>query len=55
MVHIVLGKSNISEETQNKQNRREKGHRELLLIANYVWLSGRTHIGERLDEGPRVQ
>ena len=33
----------------------KKGADSFLLLGNCVWLSVRMHIGERLNEGPRLQ
>ena len=50
----IFVKSDISKETRKKgRNNNEKGRRQLL--DNCVWLSGRMHIQERLNEGPRLQ
>ena len=43
MVQKILGKSDISGETKRKKEE-----------ARGVWLSGRLHIKERLNEGPRL-
>ena len=52
MVHNTR-KSNISKETKNKEETKtKKGRRHFL--GNCVWQSGRMHIEERLNEGPRL-
>ena len=48
MVHSTRKKRHLSPKKQSKRGRRQ-------LLANGVWLSGRMHIEERLNEGPPIQ